>query len=102
LVDPRSLDRLIAALLADTKAGVATLAWPVRSRAEWESPDVVKVAVAPDGTALYFSRAAIPFDRARPGRVPRGALKHIGIYGFRRAALLRFAGWGPSPLEELE
>ena len=48
------------------------------------------------GLALYFSRAPIPYPR-RPGAAPR--LKHLGIYGYRRTALLELAGLEPSPLE---
>ena len=62
----------------------------------------VKVVVAEDGRALYFSRAPVPHDRERAGERPAAAMKHIGIYGYRRGALTRFVGWGPSPLERLE
>jgi 3-deoxy-manno-octulosonate cytidylyltransferase (CMP-KDO synthetase) len=57
------------------------------------------VVCAPDGRALYFSRAPIPFDRDEAGV---GARKHLGLYAFRRAALERFATFPPSPLEKTE
>jgi 3-deoxy-manno-octulosonate cytidylyltransferase (CMP-KDO synthetase) len=66
---------------------------------EASNPDVVKAVLAADGRALYFSRAAIPFDR--DGEDCR-RYKHIGIYGFTRASLERFCGLGPGALEQAE
>ena len=78
---------------------VSTLA--VRCPAqEFTNPNAVKVVTALDGRALYFSRAAIPFDRDRTGFT--GYRKHLGIYAYRKAALERFAALPPSPLEKLE
>jgi len=78
---------------------VTTLA--VRCPAEeFANPNAVKVVTAPDGRALYFSRATIPFDRDRTGFA--GYRKHLGIYAYRKAALERFAALPPSPLEKLE
>jgi len=67
---------------------------------EFTNPNAVKVVTALDGRALYFSRAAIPFDRDATGFA--GYRKHLGIYAYRRAALERFAALEPSPLERLE
>ena len=64
------------------------------------NPNVVKVVCASDGRALYFSRAAIPFDRDRTGTAPYW--KHLGIYAYRRAALSRFAALPPGQLEQIE
>ena len=78
---------------------VATLA--VRCPAhEVADPNAVKVVTALDGRALYFSRAAIPFDRENAGFA--GYRKHLGIYAYRKAALERFAALEPSPLERTE
>lgn len=66
---------------------------------EYDQPAVVKVVTDAEGYALYFSRYAIPFprnDRVVPVK------KHLGLYAYRRAALLDFAGWAPSPLELAE
>jgi 3-deoxy-manno-octulosonate cytidylyltransferase (CMP-KDO synthetase) len=57
----------------------------------------VKVVIDLCGNALYFSRFAIPFPRNRSA--PVKYLRHQGIYGFRRDALLQFVKWKPSPLE---
>jgi 3-deoxy-manno-octulosonate cytidylyltransferase (CMP-KDO synthetase) len=89
------------------KVEVATLAVACE-RQDWGNPNAVKVVTALDGRALYFSRAAIPFDRdgvfadiaADAGFV--GYRKHLGIYAYRKAALERFAALPPSPLEKIE
>jgi 3-deoxy-manno-octulosonate cytidylyltransferase (CMP-KDO synthetase) len=78
-------------------AEVTTLSTPC-SLEEINDPNAVKVVTANDGRALYFSRATIPYNRgmAMPPR------KHLGIYAYRKAALQRFAGLPPSPLEATE
>jgi 3-deoxy-manno-octulosonate cytidylyltransferase (CMP-KDO synthetase) len=78
-------------------AEVTTLSTPC-SPAEVDDPNAVKVVTASDGRALYFSRASIPYNRgiAKPPR------KHLGLYAYRKAALARFAGLPPSPLEMTE
>jgi 3-deoxy-manno-octulosonate cytidylyltransferase (CMP-KDO synthetase) len=60
----------------------------------------VKVVLAEDGRALYFSRSTIPFDRDRAGGIVYR--KHLGLYAYRRAALERFAKLPPHPLETTE
>ncbi len=67
--------------------------------AEVDHPATVKAVTDRAGFALYFSRCGIPFERGMRVEKPK---KHIGIYGYRREALLRFAGWPPSPLEVAE
>jgi 3-deoxy-manno-octulosonate cytidylyltransferase (CMP-KDO synthetase) len=67
---------------------------------EIADPNAVKVVTALDGRALYFSRAAVPFDRDGTGFI--GYRKHLGIYAYRKAALERFAALAPSPLEKIE
>jgi 3-deoxy-manno-octulosonate cytidylyltransferase (CMP-KDO synthetase) len=92
----------IAALLApfaQPQVEVTTL--KVRcAPGEIADPNAVKVVTAADGRALYFSRAAIPYDRDRAGDVPYW--KHLGLYAYRAAALERFASLPPSPLERTE
>lgn len=67
---------------------------------EIADPNVVKVVTAPDGRALYFSRATIPFDRDGTGTVI--PFKHLGLYAYRREALQRFAALPPGHLESIE
>jgi len=64
------------------------------------NPAAVKVVTALDGRALYFSRATIPYDR--DGASFGGYRKHLGIYAYRRDALLEFPTLPPGDLEHLE
>ncbi|MFP3981573.1 MAG: 3-deoxy-manno-octulosonate cytidylyltransferase [Desulfobacterales bacterium] len=77
---------------------VTTLAHPMDPDTA-QNPDRVKVAFAPDGRALYFSRAPIPYPRE--GR-DAAYHCHIGLYAFRKSALDRFVALGPGRLEQIE
>src|SRR6266508_4157727 len=83
----------------DRVAEVARNAQQFENQAEASSPHQVKVVVDATGRALYFSRAAIPYPR-NPSKIKY--LRHQGIYGFRRDALLQFVKWKPGPLERTE
>lgn len=101
---PPSLIRQCADLLADSRAGMATLASPIASGEEFVNPNVVKVLVDLDGYAIYFSRAAIPYSRSEATRelAQSVALRHHGIYGYRCATLRQLVAAEPSPLEQCE
>ena len=99
LIDPYLIDRLVEKLRSDRKIDVVTAAHPFENPAEASSPHQVKVVVDATGRALYFSRAAIPFPR-NPSKIRY--LRHQGIYGFRRDALLQFVKWKRGPLERAE
>ncbi|MBI1756922.1 MAG: 3-deoxy-manno-octulosonate cytidylyltransferase [Fimbriimonas ginsengisoli] len=66
---------------------------------ELDNPAVVKVVTDLEGFALYFSRWPIPYPR-NPRSQP--VKKHLGLYAYRRTALLAFATWPMSPLERAE
>jgi 3-deoxy-manno-octulosonate cytidylyltransferase (CMP-KDO synthetase) len=87
------------ALFDRPEVQVATLAVPCPEH-EIANPNAVKVVTAPDGRALYFSRATIPFDRDGTGFGEYR--KHLGIYAYRKTALERFAALPPGRLEQLE
>ncbi len=70
------------------------------SQEDVSNPNAVKVVTALDGRALYFSRAAIPFDRERSRQAPY--YKHLGIYAYRKPALDAFCSWPESELERSE
>lgn len=91
----------VAAAAARPDVDVATLAHPVGSAEDAARPSVVKVVLRADGTALYFSRAPIPFDRAA-NRAADGALGHVGIYAFRRERLLAYVRLPAGRLADLE
>jgi 3-deoxy-manno-octulosonate cytidylyltransferase (CMP-KDO synthetase) len=106
---PEALIDQVAALLADNPgADLATLSVPLESVAALLDPNVVKVVTDGAQRALYFSRAPIPWSRdgAQGGRLSQssyaGARRHLGLYAYRVAALLRLAALPPSPLEQLE
>lgn len=100
-IDPADLDALAAPMSADADIAMATLATPIMDAGEWHNPNVVKVVCDERGDALYFSRAPIPWPRE--GAVPPvEALRHIGVYAYRRDFLLRFAELRPGVLEALE
>jgi 3-deoxy-manno-octulosonate cytidylyltransferase (CMP-KDO synthetase) len=98
LVDPQLIDKIVEKLRSDRAVQMVTAAHPFEHAKDALSPHQVKVVVDLAGTALYFSRARIPFQEN--GRTL--SLRHQGIYGFRRSALLQFVKWKPSPLERAE
>jgi 3-deoxy-manno-octulosonate cytidylyltransferase (CMP-KDO synthetase) len=91
--------RAVLAPLNDPAVDIATLAAQIHTEEENTNPNVVKVVGSPLGgsrlRALYFTRATAPY-----GDGPR--YHHIGLYAYRRPALVRFVGLPPSPLEQRE
>ena len=100
LIDPDAVSAIAAHLAAHPEDPMVTLAAPLDLAAELANPNVVKVVVGLDGRALYFSRSAIPYARHAAAGAP--PLRHLGIYGYQRAALLLLADLPPSPLERTE
>ena len=94
------LDALAAAMRADASIQIATLATPIVDHLEWMDPNKVKVVCGADGNALYFSRSPIPHQR--DGGMPGEALRHIGVYAYRRDFLMKFAALPMGVLERLE
>lgn len=66
---------------------------------EIPNPNAVKVVTAPDGRALYFSRATVPFDR---DNTDPHYFKHLGLYAYRKSALDLFVSKPESTLEKTE
>ena len=105
LIDPQVIDAVAHAL---NNNEMSTAATGLRSIAELESPNVVKVVVSASGRALYFSRRTIPYVRDAASRSSAEQLaafpflKHLGIYGYRRETLLRLVTFPVSPLEQAE
>ena len=69
-----------------------------------DTPTLVKVVLADDGRAMYFSRAPIPYlrDRADASKLAERTLQHIGVYAYSREALREWVALPPHPLEEIE
>lgn len=102
-LEPEILSALLAPF-AEAAVQVSTLARPLQP-AEAASPDRVKVVLAANGDALYFSRAAIPYLREPENSVglPHGLFwMHLGFYAFRFKALERFTELAVSSLEQAE
>ena len=99
-LNPAMLDSIVAPF-SDATVLAATLACPM-GREEARSPDRVKVALDAHGNALYFSRAAIPFERDCDLSAPSPFLLHVGIYAYRMRTLAHYVQLPPSPLEEME
>jgi 3-deoxy-manno-octulosonate cytidylyltransferase (CMP-KDO synthetase) len=103
LLDPRVVEDLIAAMREEPDVDIATCAHPFTSEADWTDPNQVKVIRDRGGRALYFSRAPIPGTFPGAAQAARDhALRHVGIYAFRRTALQRFLGLERAPLEMSE
>jgi 3-deoxy-manno-octulosonate cytidylyltransferase (CMP-KDO synthetase) len=69
-----------------------------------DTASLVKVVVADDGRAMYFSRAPIPYlrDQADRAKLAQRTLQHIGVYAYSREALREWVSLPPHPLEEIE
>ena len=96
-LDSDAVSKLVKAMRDDSAIAMATIAHVEEEPRALAAEDVVKVVVDASGFALYFSRADV-------GAGSRGgpALRHVGVYGFRRSFLLEFAGWPESALEKAE
>ena len=97
----------VARTVADSGAGIATLAAPIDDIDTLLDPNTVKVVLAGNGDALYFSRAPVPWPRDAFANdrthMPEGRwLRHIGLYGYRASALRAFAALPPAALERTE
>ncbi len=108
------IDKAIRPLLTDETISISTLMTEINDVKDWLNPHIVKVVADQKNFALYFSRSPIPFPRdlhidrlesnpfgtKRP--LPKRVFKHIGVYVYPRAFLLKFTKMKPTPLEKLE
>jgi 3-deoxy-manno-octulosonate cytidylyltransferase (CMP-KDO synthetase) len=102
LIEPAAIDQAVEAMREDAEVLVATLAVPIGNPADIMDPNVVKTVLDFDGNGLYFSRAPIPWVRDRGGPVHARHLKHLGLYVYRREALLEFPTFPQGDLERVE
>jgi 3-deoxy-manno-octulosonate cytidylyltransferase (CMP-KDO synthetase) len=79
---------------------VASLMQELKEPELIEDPNYVKVAVDKQMNALFFSRSVIPYPRNK--NIPITYYEHIGVYAFRKQALLNFTNWPLTPLEDAE
>ncbi|AOA57958.1 3-deoxy-manno-octulosonate cytidylyltransferase [Acinetobacter larvae] len=104
---PAALVQQVAQLLQDhPECSMSTLCEPIYTTEELQRDSIVKVVMTQQQRALYFSRAAIPFDRSRgqqhTATAPRLAYRHLGLYAYRVALLQQFVQWPAGQLEQLE
>jgi len=102
LIPPVIIDQVAQLLDTHARADIATLAARLDQAADFNDPNVVKVACDATGRALYFSRAPIPWNRDAVNTLTAASLRHIGIYAYRVAALRRLASLPVSRLEQIE
>jgi 3-deoxy-manno-octulosonate cytidylyltransferase (CMP-KDO synthetase) len=106
LIEPEYIDMCAHMILSG--AEMATLVAPIRWRKDLFDQNVVKVVGSKNGLALYFSRSPIPFPRKYLDKGidvdldSSAYMRHIGVYGYSRAALQRLGQAGVCELEELE
>jgi len=98
-VKKEPLEKLIA-VFKDEKVEVASLMQTLTNSDLIADPNYVKVAVDKNSNALFFSRSVIPYPRNREIAIPY--YEHIGVYAFKKQALLNFTNWPMSPLEAAE
>ena len=101
LIDPGAIEEAVAPFPQDPSVLMTTLFRRISDPAELTNPDIVKIVVDRGGSAMYFSRAPIPHVRDPRGGWPP-LYKHIGLYAYRRSALLVLAALEPTPLERAE
>jgi 3-deoxy-manno-octulosonate cytidylyltransferase (CMP-KDO synthetase) len=82
------------------KIQVASLMQVIKDKKNIQDPNYVKVVVDLQMNALYFSRSIVPFPRDQSAVVTY--YEHIGVYAFRKRALMSFTHWPVSPLESAE
>ena len=105
MIEPDVIDQ-VAALI--DKNEMSTAAAPIKLPENWKSPNTVKVVINSSNKALYFSRYPIPFlrDYADSPITEKlktfPYLKHIGIYGYQKDALIKLVNYPVSPLEKAE
>ena len=95
MVRPRDVQRLVDGMVVDASVAVGTLCHPIDAQ-EALNPNTVKVVLADNGDAMYFSRSPIPYPRDAQEAT---YLKHVGVYAYRREVLQRYANL-PQPMAE--
>ncbi len=93
------LEKLLATF-SDATVQVASLMQELTDTTLIEDPNYVKVAVDRNMNSLFFSRSVIPYPRDKHIAIPY--YEHIGVYAFRKQALLNFTNWPMTPLEAAE
>jgi len=107
MIDPALIEACAGLLERRKDCVVSTAAHPIASAADFANPNIVKVVLDAAGTALYFSRAPIPWRRDGggsfdPAATTQAPLRHVGLYAYRADFLQRYPLLEPSPIESIE
>jgi 3-deoxy-manno-octulosonate cytidylyltransferase (CMP-KDO synthetase) len=106
LISPGNIDLIVRPLLEKISESTVTLRILIKSRDELMDRNITKVVVDKSDSALYFSKAPIPWDRdgADTNVDPLKPFwyKHIGIYAYRKTFLMEFGNFSESGLEKIE
>lgn len=102
-INHEALEMLVQVMKEDVNLTIdlASLMCPLEELDEIQNPNNVKVVTDDEHMAMYFSRSVIPFPREGNYDKVR-YMKHIGIYAFRKKALLDFSTWKEGTLEQIE
>ena len=90
----------VLACFEDANVQVASLMQVLINPVSIEDPNYVKVAVDKNWNALFFSRSVIPYPRSTDNAITY--YEHVGVYAFKKQALIDFTNWPISPLEAAE
>lgn len=99
MLDPRLLRELADGIAADESADSATACMEITDEEDINNPNIVKVARALNGRALYFSRSPLPYRREATGCK---IYEHIGIYAYKKDFLMKLITLPDTPLQQTE
>ena len=110
LIPPQNIDQVVKPLIDDSSISVASLRILIRNKEDLLNKNITKVVVDQFDSALYFSKAPIPWDRdswSKNMGTDSGLslslwFKHIGLYAYRKQFLMKYSTLPASPLEKIE
>ncbi len=101
MIPPDLIENVASFAKTHSEYDIATAVVSMTKAENVDDPNVVKVVLGENSRAIYFSRAAVPFNRDFPQNHSL-AKRHIGIYAYRVSALKRFCSFSESILENYE
>ncbi len=99
LIKPSAIDAVARNVQEDEKADISTLIRVLKEENEINNPNLVKCVIDKNNYALYFSRSKIPFER---NPICGNFYGHLGIYGYKREALIKMTSLEQTQLEKTE
>lgn len=103
MISPQLIRSVAVKLVDDDTCVMSTASYPLEDASDFVNPNVVKLVIDQQKRALYFSRAPIPYPRSEGlEQAPKGAMRHVGIYGYRVGFLEKYAELKPAAIEQLE